>query len=629
MSARFRNYPEPREGPSVPYKHEELSLPVLRGSTLAIGATLIHSLDFVQNILWRGAGLNVARHIKDLDRYTPRFDPTVTPIQDDASKPVELPVPTKCRDGDNLGFYTSADYHARYLSGELTPLEVVEALLPLIRRDTNPPGKHSVAFLESQVDAIRAAAEASTQRYKSGKPLGPLDGVPVAVKDEVHLKGYGRWLGSKIDFKRGIEDTSWCVKKWEEAGAIVVGKTTMHEIGIDTTNNNSNYGTPRNPYNPDYYCGGSSGGSGYAIAAGLVPIALGADGGGSIRIPASFCGIWGLKPSHGRISAAPTPGLAQSVGVYGPMAASIDDLALAYRVMASPAPAQDDALSSGFPDPLTTIPSPSAESRRAKTIGLVRPWIDRAEPVVRAFFDAAVEFYSNQKGYTVVDIEIPYLPEGQRAHALTILSEIATSIDPADVRRLLPHSKLLISVSGSKATSQDYVAAQKLRQLLMSHLAHLFTRHPGLIILTPTTPIPGWKIAGGEKDLTHGVSDGKASTRNMEYVWLANFTGCPAISCPVGYVRDTNMPVGIMGMSEWGSEEALIAFARDGEGILDLEIAASKSTATGSTAPAAAAGEDSVVVGKGLRTPREASSSSNWVDIIAEAGKKKEEISKK
>jgi hypothetical protein len=187
-------------------------------------------VGFIQNILWRGAGLNVARGIKDLDRYIPRFDPTVTPVLDDA-KPVELPVPTKRRNGVNLGFYTSADYHARYLSGELTPSAVIEALLPLIRRDTNPAGKHSTAFLESRVDIIRAAAEASTQRYKSGKPLGPLDGVPVAVKDELHIQGYERKCGSKIDFKRGIEGTSWCVKKWEEAGAIVVGKTNMHEIG--------------------------------------------------------------------------------------------------------------------------------------------------------------------------------------------------------------------------------------------------------------------------------------------------------------------------------------------------------------------------------------------------------------
>jgi len=102
----------------------------------------------------------------------------------------------------------------------------------MIQRDTKPPGKSAIGFLESKVDIVRAAAAASTKRYRDGKPLGPLDGVPVAVKDEVHLKGYKRTLGSKLDFSHGFDVTSWCVEKWEEAGAVVIGKTTMHEIGI-------------------------------------------------------------------------------------------------------------------------------------------------------------------------------------------------------------------------------------------------------------------------------------------------------------------------------------------------------------------------------------------------------------
>jgi Asp-tRNA(Asn)/Glu-tRNA(Gln) amidotransferase A subunit family amidase len=292
------------------------------------------------------------------------------------------------------------------------------------------------------------------------------------------------------------------------------------------------------------------------------------------------------------------------VGVYGPMAASIDDLALAYRVMAAPPPAEVDAVSSGFPHPLTTIPPVSTESTSTKTIGIAKAWVDRADPKVRAFFDAAVDFYRKQKGYEVVDIEIPYLIEGQHAHAVTILAEIATRVRPEDMGHLLPHTKLLLSVSGSKSTGTDLIAAQKLRNLLMRHLAHLFRKYPGLVILTPTVPIPGWKIQGGEKDLAHGVSDGKMSTRSMEYVWLANFTGCPAINSPVGYEPHTNVPIGIMGMGEWGSEEALFTFARDGESILDLDV-------TANDAP--------LVVGKGLRTPRDPS---HWVDVIAEAEKK-------
>lgn len=153
------------------------------------------------------------------------------PVSPADSKPQDLPLPAEKRTGDT-GYYTSVDYHSRYLSGDLTPTAVVETLLPLIRRDTNPPGKHSIAFLESQADAIYAAAEASTQRYKDDEPLGPLDGVPVVVKDEVDLEGYKRTLGSKLDFKGDIDTTSWCVRKWEEAGAIVIGKTTMHELGL-------------------------------------------------------------------------------------------------------------------------------------------------------------------------------------------------------------------------------------------------------------------------------------------------------------------------------------------------------------------------------------------------------------
>lgn len=150
--------------------------------------------------------------------------------EDESEAESELPSPARRLGKQN--YYTSADYHALYKAGELTPVDVVETLLPLVRRDAQPPGKHSVAFLELQVKAIRAAADASAARYKKGQPLGPLDGVPVAVKDEVHMEGYRRRLGSKLDFKYDLEGTSWCVKKWEEAGAIVIGKTTMHELGL-------------------------------------------------------------------------------------------------------------------------------------------------------------------------------------------------------------------------------------------------------------------------------------------------------------------------------------------------------------------------------------------------------------
>lgn len=207
---------------------------------LLLFASRIHNIGFIQSHFWRNAGFGVIREIPHLKQYAPRYDPTVIPVRDSESKSksksADLPSPAADagagrRDGKS-NYYTAADYHALYKGAELTPVDVVETLLPMIRRDAQPPGEHSVAFLESHGKGILAAAEASAERYKKARPLGPLDGVPVVVKDEVHLVGYERTLGSKLDFSGGLEGTSWCVRKWEEAGAIVIGKTTMHELGL-------------------------------------------------------------------------------------------------------------------------------------------------------------------------------------------------------------------------------------------------------------------------------------------------------------------------------------------------------------------------------------------------------------
>ncbi|KAI5298222.1 hypothetical protein KEM56_004235, partial [Ascosphaera pollenicola] len=389
---QFHDYPLALEGPYIPFKYKEVSNPIVRGRMLQIGASLISSFGFIQSYLWHNAGFGVIRDIADLDHYSPRYDPTVIPATNPDAKPRELPHPSR-RTGDE-GYYSTADYRALYLAKETTPSAVVEALLPLIRRDITPPGEHSVAFVESKVELVRQAAAESTKRYEQGRSLGPLDGVPIAVKDEVDVAGYRRTVGSALDFTG--PKTSWCVEVLEKAGAVLVGKTNMHEFGLDTTNNNPATGTPRNPHNPGYYTGGSSGGSGYAVSAGLIPLAHGADGGGSIRVPSNYCGIYGLKPSHGRISGSPTVGIATTTGVHGPMAATLDDLALGYRIMAAPDPANE--ASSAFPHPLTTIPTAEEVASRPKIIGVFKDWVNRSDELVLKQFRSVVDYYENQKG---------------------------------------------------------------------------------------------------------------------------------------------------------------------------------------------------------------------------------------
>lgn len=555
----YCGYPEAKEGHNTAYSNQPASNPVLRGIPLAIAGWLVTHLNAIPSFLWSNAGFNSLRKL-DLEDYEPRYDPTVIPIAKNESTAntgsgstvdvVYINGP-KCLNRH----YTIADYHSAYESGKLTPTAVAQALLALVP-------KHKAAFLDVAKDKVLAAAETSTQRYRDGKSRGMLDGVPVSVKDEVDLKGHSKSMGSSTDYTHPQDVTSWCVRKWEEAGAVIVGKLNMHERGLDTTNNNPIKGTPLNPHNPHYYTGGSSGGSAYATAAGLFPVTLGADGGGSIRIPAAYCGLYGLKPSHSRVSGSPTIGLAQSTGVLGPIAASMADLEYAYRVMSAPDPSSTH--SSLFPSPTTRIPTPPSQ----KIIGIYKPYFTtNVDPSVLSACNAALSHFSNHGNYKIIDIHLPFLPQGQLAHALTILSEISSERSPS-LSSLTPANKILIAV-GKQSPATDFLLAQRLRNLLMQHLSFLYQKFPGLLIVTPTTPNAGWHISGGAADLKYGVSDANMSLRAMTYVWMANFSGCPSLTIPVGRVAakegEGMVPVGLMAMGEWGGEEGLMEWGRVGE----------------------------------------------------------------
>jgi len=232
------------------------------------------------------------------------------------------------------------------------------------------------------------------------------------------------------------------------------------------------------------------------------------------------------------------------------------DLDISYRTMAQPDPSQETSRQFRPPKLLSRSES--------KTIGICRPWFDRADPNVQDACHAALKYLTSELGYHTVDIDMPFLHEGQIAHAMTILAEATAGMD--SLAHLTAPNKILLSVS-RQTRATDYLLAQSLRHVQMQHLAHLFQKHPGLIIVTPTTPNAGWPIGAGQ--LTHGVSDGNMQIRNMEYVWLANFTGVPCIQFPVGYVDpvkgDQKIPIGMMGHGEWGSEDGLIRFGYDGE----------------------------------------------------------------
>lgn len=537
----------------------------------------------VRQRAWIDAGFGGLRKIRfSIEDWEPWFVPEVFPKAgaDPSGHAVDLGPEreTTKRDAEcavdypQARYYSAADYRRLYLAGELTPTDVARALLPLIRRDAKPPGKYSTAWFDSKEQIVLDAAAASTQRYREKRSLGPLDGVPTAVKDEFDMDGYTTCLGSRRDFTGPVlEDGSnraWCVRKLEEAGAVIMGKTSMHEFGLDTPGNNPIYGTPTNPHNAQYYTGGSSSGTAYCVSAGLIPVGLGSDGGGSVRIPASMCGIFSLKPSHNRISCKPSQNHSNTCAVNGPIAADVESLTTLFEVLAQPHP------TSPFP-PMGRIRLEQGPGH-PRVIGIPEAWFARATPAMQELCRGLIKRMVARHNYTVVPVEIPFLSHGQIAHAMTVLTDAATLLP--ETRGLTPGNRIMLAL-GRVTPATDYLLAQKLRRVLMEHLAWLWQQHPGMVLVTPTTSCAGWPIlTAGE--LRYGISDGDRTLRTMEYVWLANFCGNPSITVPAGFVVpegapdagqvasvDTpgKIPVGLMATGEWCAEEQLLQFAWQAE----------------------------------------------------------------
>ncbi|KAK0629209.1 amidase signature domain-containing protein [Bombardia bombarda] len=541
-SRKLQNGITPLQGPDAPYEIERKHNPSLTGPALVAAAFLMEWLRFVREMVWSNAGFGSLRNIRaHIEDYEPLFEPQIVPLPElddanndnaeaEAAAALDKARPASGGVYPEAKYYTIADYRELFLSGALTPTDVAETLLPLIRRDVPEPTPHSTAFFETRVDLVLAAARESTQRYRENRSLGPLDGVPTAVKDEYDIEGYSTCLGSRNTYTGTIlEDainTTWTVRKLQAAGAVIIGKLSMHEFGLDTTGNNPVHGTPRNPHNRHYYTGGSSSGTGYAVSAGLIPIGLGSDGGGSIRIPSSMCGVFGLKPTHGRVSFKPGQNHSLTCACNGPIAADIKSLATVFQIISAPHP------TSPFP-PFGRELRLTAPAGAPKVMGIHRAWFARATPAIQKLCNDMIARLVSDHGYSVVEISIPFLAEGQIAHALTMLTDAATLLP--DTSNLTAANRILIAI-GRVTPATDYLLAQKLRRALAQHLAWLWQRHPGMVIVTPTTACEGWPIVNEHSELKYGLNNGDRTLESMEYVWMANFCGLPSISVPAGFV---------------------------------------------------------------------------------------------
>jgi len=456
-------------------------------------------------------------------------------------------------------FATVLDYARAYRDGETTPTDVAQRVLAAMdaANRAEPPLQAMIAV--DREDVLRQADEAS-RRIRDGRALSVFDGVPVAVKDELDMVPYPTTVGTAFLGETPAQEDATVVARMRAAGALLIGKANMHEIGIGVTGLNTIHGTPRNPYGPDHYTGGSSSGPAAAVAAGLCPVAIGADGGGSIRIPASFCGIVGLKPTFGRLSEHGAAPLCWSVAHVGPLAATVADAALSYAVMAGPDP--NDAISLHQPAP--TLAGWDREGLDGLTLGVYWPWFRHATAEVVTRCEAMLTTFE-QLGARIREVTIPDLEAGRVAHTVTIAAEMAQALSRTYAEHHREHGlDVRINLAMARRfTSSDYVQAQRVRTRLLANFGRALEDVDA--ILTPSTglvapPIPEAAQRGGESDLSTLIEI-------MRFATPANLTGLPAISFPVGY-GEARLPVGMQAIGRAWQEPTLLRLALAAEKVV-------------------------------------------------------------
>ncbi|RBM16533.1 amidase [Prauserella sp. PE36] len=443
---------------------------------------------------------------------------------------------------------TASELVAAYSSGELSPVEATEASLEVIEQRDKELNAFTLVDPEVALDQARASEE----RWREGNPIGWLDGVPASIKDMFLTQGWPTLRGSVcIDRDQPWDVDSPVTARMRENGLVLLGKTTTPELGWKGVTDNPLDGITRNPWNPALTPGGSSGGSAVAVATGMSELSVGTDGGGSVRIPASFCGVVGFKPTAGRVPlfpASPFGALAHA----GPMARSVDDIALLLDVLATP----------DHRDPSALTPP----------IGTYREAVRRDVRGLRAAFSPAL-------GYIDVD------PEVAQAVVSTVaaLSEAGLSVEEADPGFADPveafdvlwstgAAKWLDSFpagseeridqglrkvweQGRTYSASDYLDAQAKRAALGIHMGEFHLRYD--VLITPTMPIQPFE-AGHDVPPGSGLESWPQWTR---FTYPFNMTQQPAITVPAGFTSQ-GLPVGLQIVGPRHSDDLVLAVAK-------------------------------------------------------------------
>lgn len=423
---------------------------------------------------------------------------------------------------------TSASLTASFRAGKTTPRAIAEHAFTAAR--TLSAGTPPMPVLLDADEAIAlAAADASTERWRHEAPLGPLDGVPLTIKEQSNVTGLPTMLGtSYLSAARATTDAS-VVARLRAAGAVILGTSPMTEYGMTPVGYNPHRTMPRNPHDVGHTAGGSSTGAGVGVATGFVPLALGADGGGSIRTPAALCGVFGLKPTFGRISRG-GDAFGGTVNHLGPLARSVHDLAVFTDAVSGEDPR--DELTRGTTRSRTV--DALGRGVRGLRIGLdEEEWRDADEEIVRACRAALTALEG--EGAVIVPITSELVHYAAAIGYPTIGAEALSSLLEARVHHASRiGDDLTVSLAVlSELPGDAYVDAQCLRVTLRAELARLLADVD--VLATPTTAKTAPRVSDDE--FKRGFVDPPVLDSLCRYAFLGNLTGLPAGTAPVGKDR--------------------------------------------------------------------------------------------
>ena len=441
----------------------------------------------------------------------------------------------------------------------MSPLELTRFLLDRIR-GLNPSINAYITVSEEL--AIQAAKQAERElcirgQAKSRQDRGPLHGIPISLKDNIYTKGIRTTAGSKVLEHFVPRRDAPLVTALQRAGAVILGKTNMHEFAYGATTENPHFGTTRNPWDTQRIAGGSSGGSAAALAAGLCYGSIGTDTGGSIRIPASCCGVVGLKPGTGRVTAEDVVALAPTLDVVGPLARGVQDAALLLQVItATPprwrAPGGHDALAARL----------STSQRRKVCLGIPKEFfLEVLDPEVRAAFEAALRLLRNH-GARLKNVSLPLSAETENARNNIAWVEATQYHQHSGwfPQRAADYSDEVYKrlELGAKVTALEYLQAQTVRENFKQQLIEAFAANGLHALVVPTTPIPAPLI--GQATVAIQGHDYPTRALLLRLNHPANLAGVPAITVPCGLTK-TGLPIGLQFISLWSKEASLLQVA--------------------------------------------------------------------